>query len=96
MRLRELPPPTRALMRSMLTSPEAAEVMSGYLRERAETLAQAMTDEHAELRAALVVSSIMGVTIARHFLDLPALEHADRDDVAAIVDTWTSFASGES
>lgn len=91
-RLRELPASTKALMRSMLTSAEAAEAMSVYLRERAARLAEAMPDDHAELRAALVVSSIMGITIARHFLDLPALEDADGDDVAALVDSWTSTA----
>lgn len=47
-RLRELPDSTKALMRSMLTSPEAAEVMSTYLRERAATLAETWTDEHAD------------------------------------------------
>lgn len=89
-RLRELPASTRALMRSMLTSPEAADAMSTYLRERADRLAEAMPDEHAELRAALLVSSIMGITIARHFLDLPALEDADGDVVAALVEGWVT------
>lgn len=89
-RLRELPASTRALMRSMLTSPEAADAMSTYLRERADRLAEAMPDEHAELRAALLVSSIMGITIARHFLDLPALEDADGDVVASLVEGWVT------
>lgn len=87
-RLRELPASTRALMRSMLTSPEAADVMSTYLRERAANLASAMTDEHAETRAALMVSSIMGVTIARHFLDLPTLADADEAELAHLVERW--------
>lgn len=87
-RLHELPAPTRALLRSMLTSPQAAEVMSTYLQERAATLAATMDDEQAATRAALVVSSIMGVTIARHFLDLPGLSDASGSDVAELVERW--------
>lgn len=87
-RLRELPPHTKALLRSMLTSPEAAQVMSDYLRERADTLAAAMDDEHATTRAALVVAGIMGVTIARHFLDLPGLADADEGVVGELVEAW--------
>lgn len=87
-RLRELPPATRALMRSMLTSPEAAAVMREYLQERATNLATTMTGDDAELRAAVVVSSILGITIARHFLDLPPFADLDDDQVAALVDAW--------
>jgi AcrR family transcriptional regulator len=87
-RLQDLPPATRALMRSMLTSPEAAAIMREYLQERTANLAGAMTGEDAELRAALAVSSILGITIARHFIDLPALRNADDDTVASLMDTW--------
>jgi AcrR family transcriptional regulator len=87
-RLHDLPPATRALMRSMLTSPEAAAIMREYLQERTANLSGAMTGAHPELRAALVVSSILGITIARHFIDLPALRNADDDMVASLADTW--------
>lgn len=87
-RLRELPPATRALMRSMLTSTEAAAVMRDYLQERAANLSDSITGEDADLRAAVVVSSILGVTIARHFLNLPALADLDDDRIAALVDAW--------
>ncbi|HEY0239441.1 MAG TPA: hypothetical protein VGC37_12405, partial [Friedmanniella sp.] len=82
------PPATRALMRSMLTSPEAAAVMREYLQERMVNLARTVTGDSAELRAAVVVSSILGLTIARHFLDLPALADVDHDRIAAIADGW--------
>lgn len=80
--LRELPAATRVLLRSMLTSPDAARAMSDHLRERAEKLTAAATCDDAELRAAVLVSSILGVTIARHFLELPGLHAADPEDVA--------------
>lgn len=88
LRLRELPPATRALMRSMLTSPEAAAVMREYLEERTTNLARTMTGDDAELRSALMVSSILGITIARHFLDLPALSDLSSEQIAAVTDTW--------
>ena len=87
-RLHELPPSTRALMRSMLTSPEAATVMRTYLHERTTNLARAMAGEDAELRAALTVASIMGITIARHFLDLEPLMDVDASRMAALTDEW--------
>lgn len=88
MRLREIPPATRALMRSMLTSPDAAAAMREYLQERAANLAATMTGDDAEARAAVMVASILGITIARHFLDLPPFADLDDDQIAALVDTW--------
>ncbi|OLR94388.1 TetR/AcrR family transcriptional regulator [Actinokineospora bangkokensis] len=87
-RMRDLPPATRALMRSMLTSPEATSVMRDYLQERASVLAGAMPDDDGELRAAVIVSSILGLTIARHFLDLAPLTTADPARTAAVFDAW--------
>lgn len=87
-RLRELPAPTKALMRSMLTSPEAAAVMRDYLQERTTNLARAMTGEDTELRAALLVSSILGITIARHFLELAPLMNVEDATVSQVADTW--------
>ena len=88
-RLRELPAHTRALLRSMLTSPEAAAVMRDYLQERVDVLARAGgDDEDARTRAAVLVSSILGMTIARHFLGLADLEHVDADVIARVVEPW--------
>lgn len=92
-RLGELPDATRALVRSMLTSEQAAELMRSYLQERVDALAQASPGADAELRAAVVVSSILGLTIARHFLELPALrgaagDDASREHVADLVEPW--------
>lgn len=88
LRLDDLPSSTRALLRSMLTSPEAARVMSEYLQERTQNLARALDGDDAEVRAAIIVSSIMGVTVARHLLDLPALADADPGVVEKVVDGW--------
>ena len=89
-RLAALPPETRALVRSMLTAPEAAEAMSAFLNERVTNLSRAMGGEDADLRAALIVSSILGLTIARHFLKLDAFTSASDADLARVARPWVT------
>ncbi|PRY36729.1 TetR/AcrR family transcriptional regulator [Umezawaea tangerina] len=87
-RLGTLPPETRALVRSMLTAPEAGAAMTAFLDERVANLSRAMGGEDAELRAALTVSSILGLTIARHFLKLDALTTASDADITRVARPW--------
>jgi AcrR family transcriptional regulator len=89
-RLATLPPETKALVRSMLTAPEATESMSVFLNERVANLSHAMGGNDAELRAALIVSSILGLTIARHFLKLEALTNASDADIARVARPWVT------
>jgi AcrR family transcriptional regulator len=89
-RLQALPPETKALVRSMLTAPEAAASMSVFLNERAANLSRAMGGEDADLRAALIVSSILGLTIARHFLKLDAFTRASDSDIARVARPWVT------
>lgn len=89
-RLDELPPETRALVRSMLTVPEAQAFMREFLQERVENLQASLAGDDAELRATLVVSSILGLTIARHFLRLPAFDTISRESLVRSAHTWTS------
>ena len=89
-RLAALPPETRALVRSMLTAPQAAEAMSAFLNERVDNLSNAMAGDDTELRAALIVSSILGLTIARHFLQLDAFGNATAADVARVARPWVT------
>ncbi|HEY4020649.1 MAG TPA: TetR family transcriptional regulator [Pseudonocardiaceae bacterium] len=89
-RLATLPPETKALVRSMLTAPEAAESMSSFLNERVANLSRAMGGEDADLRAALIVSSILGLTVARHFLNLDAFTNASDADIARVARPWVT------
>ena len=89
-RLAALPPETRALVRSMLTAPEAAEAMSAFLNERVVNLSRAMSGDDADLRAALIVSSILGLTIARHFLKLDAFANASEADITRVARPWVT------
>jgi AcrR family transcriptional regulator len=91
-RLSELPPETRALVRSMLTAPEATRSLKAFLDERVANLAQAMDGTDAQLRAALTVSSILGLTIARHFLKLDALADISEEQIDATVGPWLTAA----
>ncbi len=79
-----LPPEMRALVRSMLTVPEASEAVRVHLDERIGNLAAGFGGPDAELRAAIVVSSILGLTIARHFLQLRAVSSASDDDLVRV------------
>ena len=79
-----LPPEMRALVRSMLTVPEASEAVRHHLDERIGNLAAGIGGLDAELRAAIAVSSILGLTVARHFLQLRAVSSASDDDLVRV------------
>jgi len=83
-RVAALPPEMRALVRSMLTVPEAAEAVRHHLDERIGNLAEGIGGPDAELRAAIAVSSILGLTVARHFLQLSAVSSASDDDLVRV------------
>ena len=94
-RLNDLPPETRALVRSMLTAPEATKAMRDFLNERVTNLAGASDSPDAELRAALTVSSILGLTIARHFLTLDALTEISDSQIETTLRPWVTAALGD-
>jgi AcrR family transcriptional regulator len=95
-RLSEPPPETRALVRSMLTAPEATSAMREFLNERVANLAGASDRDDAELRAALTVSSILGLTVARRFLKLDALSaEIPAEQVETVLRPWLTAALGD-
>jgi AcrR family transcriptional regulator len=94
-RLTDLPPETRALVRSMLTVPEAEASMRAFLVERIDNLAGSLEADDAELRATLVVSSILGLTIARHFLKLPAFDKISKDALLHAANAWVNSIATE-
>ena len=65
-RLASEPTASLALLRSMLTNPEAASVASvGMARYQAQ-IAQVIPADDASLRAAIISAIILGVTVSRH------------------------------
>lgn len=87
-RVRELPPETRALVRSMLTDPDARASMRGFLNDRVVNLAHSFEGADAELRALLAVSSILGLTITQHFLELDAFDDIPEDRLVDAAHAW--------
>jgi AcrR family transcriptional regulator len=74
------------LLRNFLTHPEAKrimrdEVMCALIRDLARTIGG--TD--AELKAALLMSSVFGMALARYALELPGLANAPRADVERLL-----------
>jgi len=49
-----------------------------------------MTGDDADLRAALTVSSILGLIIARHFLQLDAFARASDAEIARAARPWVT------
>jgi AcrR family transcriptional regulator len=92
-RVAGLPPELHALVRSMLTVPEATAAMRDYLDERATNLARGMEGDDTEVRAALTVCAILGLTVGRHFLRLRAFDDTTDAELARVARTWMPIVS---
>lgn len=92
-RLNGLPPETAALMRSMLTVPEAADAMRGFLDERVDNLTRSLDGDDARLRALITVSGILGLTITQHFLKLSAFDDTTPEQVREAARGWVTHLS---
>ncbi|MFG2372876.1 TetR/AcrR family transcriptional regulator [Streptomyces sp. NPDC048504] len=95
-RLGELPPETTALVRSMLTVPEAADSMRSFLDERVDNLARSLDGDDAHLRALITVSGILGLTITQHFLKLRAFDDVSHASLLDAARGWTAYLSSDS
>ena len=75
-----------ALLRNFLTHPEANrimrdEVLCSVIRDLARTIG----GNDAELKAALLMSCVAGMALARYVLQLPGLAGADRADIERLL-----------
>ena len=76
-----------ALMRNCLTHPQAARVMrEDVMCDRIEKVAETIGGEDAELRGALVGACLMGLTIARHLLEIEPVASASRADIERLLE----------
>ncbi len=76
-RLASEPVASLALLRSMLTNPEAASAASaGIVRYQAQ-IAQAIPADDANLRAAIISAITLGITVCRHLIKSDELATAD-------------------
>ncbi|MGW2841022.1 TetR family transcriptional regulator [Streptomyces sp. NPDC001493] len=85
LKLGGLPEGTLAMMRSMLTDEAAAEHVRVALGRQIGSVGAALPAEDSELRAALLVTALLGVTIGHQLLGLAPLRDASADRVAALL-----------
>ena len=84
-RLASEPVASLALLRSMLTNPEAAAVASvGMARYQAQ-IAQAIPADDASLRAAIISAIILGIMVSRHLIKPDKLAAADPAQVIRLL-----------
>jgi AcrR family transcriptional regulator len=95
----EEPVTSLAMLRSMLTHPEAAEEIRTSLRIYNDQISEAIPGGDADLRAEVVSAALIGLVLCRHLLELDRLANADPEQVIDIlrpvVRSITRAESGE-
>ena len=84
-RLASTPVASLALLRSMLTNPEAASAASAGIARYEAQIAQAIPAADADLRAAIISAVTMGITISRHLIKADELATADPAQVISLL-----------
>ncbi|HEX4811967.1 MAG TPA: TetR family transcriptional regulator [Nonomuraea sp.] len=81
----ELPQGSLAMMRSMLTHPEAAASAREALARQIDRVAESIPGEDARLRAALMTVIMLGVTVGHQLLELDELREAPQEELARLL-----------
>jgi hypothetical protein len=84
-RLASTPVASLALLRSMLTHPEAASAASTGIARYEAQIAQAIPADDAGLRAAIIGAITLGITVSRHLLKSDELASADPAQVIRLL-----------
>jgi AcrR family transcriptional regulator len=77
--------PSLALLRSMLTNPEAASAASAGIARYEGQIARAIPADDAGLRAAIISAITLGVTVSRHLIKSDELATADPAQVISLL-----------
>ncbi|MGI5284232.1 TetR/AcrR family transcriptional regulator [Nonomuraea polychroma] len=85
MKIGELPQSSLAMMRSMLTHPEAAASARELLGRQIDRLADSIPGEDARLRAALMTMVMLGVTVGHQLLELDELRDVPQEEIARVL-----------
>ncbi|QDP94627.1 hypothetical protein FOE78_00675 [Microlunatus elymi] len=83
--LANAPEASLAMLRSVLTNPEAANAASTGIARYQKQIARAIPSHDAQLRAAIISAITFGVTLSRHLIKSPELADADPDEVIALL-----------
>src|SRR6266568_730126 len=84
-RLASVPAASLALLRSMLTNPEAARAASAGIARYEAQIAQAIPADDADLRAAIISAITLGITVSRHLIKSDELATADPAHVTELL-----------
>jgi AcrR family transcriptional regulator len=84
-RLVSEPVASLALLRSMLTNPEAASAASAAIARYQAQIAQAIPIDDADLRAAIISAITLGITVSRHLIKSDELASADPAHVVRLL-----------
>jgi AcrR family transcriptional regulator len=84
-RLANAPVASLALLRSILTNPEAASAASAGIARYEAQIARAIPADDADLRAAIISAITFGITLSRHLLKSDELATADPADVIRLL-----------
>lgn len=74
-----------ALLRSMLTNPEAASAASDGIARYEAQMSQAIPADDADLRAAIINAITLGITVSRHLIKADELASADPEHVISLL-----------
>jgi AcrR family transcriptional regulator len=84
-RLASEPVASLALLRSMLTSPEAASAASTAMARYQAQIAQSIPADDASLRAAIISAVILGIIVSRHLIKPDELATVDPAQVVGLL-----------
>jgi AcrR family transcriptional regulator len=84
-RLASEPVASLALLRSMLTNPEAASAARAGIARYEAQIAQAIPADDAGLRAAIISAITLGITVSRHLIKTDELASADPAQVISLL-----------
>ncbi|GAB3960524.1 TetR family transcriptional regulator [Actinoallomurus acanthiterrae] len=84
-KLGELPQTSLPLLRSTFTHPEATERMRDAMTRQVEQASAAMPGEEAELRAALILAILFGVSTGRNLIGLGPLRDASSEQITRLL-----------
>jgi hypothetical protein len=84
-KLTEEPSATLAMLRSMLTHPEAAEEVRAAANRQERRLAAAIAADDAQARAGIIGAITLGALVARHLLQLNGLAAATPAQITSLL-----------
>jgi len=84
-RLEREPTTTLAVLRSILTHPEAAAHLRTAAAHQSAQISSAIPAPDAELRAALIEALIIGMIVGRYQIKLPGLHDASPNSITGLL-----------